>query len=253
MKPTKDLNKKLQSKLVIVKIPIVLVTIALILLVLLTPFFVMLFNVGFYYDEYQKLGTIQKIGKENAFLATYNMFSFFKCRNADFVKCEDALKVEYNYQGSRFQFTEDEIKHLEDVKSVFIGLTWVFYFVLLIFIFYSCFLGVSFFRRKRKKEFFHLYSKMLLKSGLYLLIAIGIFLIIMLNFDQAFITFHKLFFPQGNYAFPADSFIKTLFPDQFFSDFVRKMFSGMIITTGIFIVVGGIGSIFLREKKKKIN
>jgi len=48
-----------------------------------------------------------------------------------------------------------------------------------------------------------------------------------LDFDQAFLTFHELFFPQGNFLFGPDSNLLRLFPEGFW--FESALVAGLLI------------------------
>ncbi len=240
-----------KSKRIILKLPIILVIIALTGVLVVAPFFFTLYNFGFFEKQYKENGVFEKIGEDNALLATYNMFSFFKCRDSKFGSCEDSLKIVYSYNNQTFGFSKSEIGHLNDVKRVILGFTWVLIFLLIVIIFYTTFLFVAYKRRKKLRHFLSIMSKSFFRSGLYLLGILILLGIITLFFDSAFHVFHSIFFPQGNFSFPASSLIKTLFPDVFFLNFVKKMASIMIIECIIFIVLGLVGSIYFRKIKTK--
>ena len=48
-----------------------------------------------------------------------------------------------------------------------------------------------------------------------------------LDFDQAFLAFHELFFPQGNFLFGPDSNLLRLFPEGFW--FESALVAGLLI------------------------
>lgn len=52
--------------------------------------------------------------------------------------------------------------------------------------------------------------------SLGIILVSGVFLIT--SWDTLFINFHRIFFPQGNWAFPANSTLINLFPDWFWFD-----------------------------------
>jgi len=57
-------------------------------------------------------------------------------------------------------------------------------------------------------------------------------------FDAAFLAFHELFFPQGNFLFGPDSNLLKLFPEGFW--FESSMVAGLTILLGA-VVVGMVG------------
>ena len=112
-------------------------------------------------------------------------------------------------------YTEAEILHLEDVRAVMNKIDYLFYGLLLLNIFLlSCF-------RNRKLELLKW-----LKAGSIIAIisAVAIFLAILFGFNYFFTLFHYLFFPQGNWLFPADSLLIKTFPPDFFMLLGLKIF-----------------------------
>jgi integral membrane protein (TIGR01906 family) len=57
------------------------------------------------------------------------------------------------------------------------------------------------------------------------------------DFDGAFLAFHELFFPQGNFLFGPDSNLLRLFPEGFWFD--------VSITAGITIILAGVAVILV--------
>jgi integral membrane protein (TIGR01906 family) len=55
-----------------------------------------------------------------------------------------------------------------------------------------------------------------------------------LAFDQAFLLFHELFFPQGNFLFGADSNLLRLFPEGFW--FESSLVAGLLIVISALVV-----------------
>lgn len=56
------------------------------------------------------------------------------------------------------------------------------------------------------------------------ILAVALFLVLasLLDFDRLWLLFHALFFPQGNWAFPASSTLIMLYPGAFFERFVLR-------------------------------
>lgn len=133
-KQLSDKKKIFKVKRIIIKLPIVLVVIALVIILLVLPFFLTLYNFRFYTQQYNENKVFDKIGEENAILATYNIFSFFKCRETKQVKCGSSLDVEYNQNSQTWKFSDNEKSHLKDVKNLIFGSAWVFVFFLLVFV-----------------------------------------------------------------------------------------------------------------------
>jgi integral membrane protein (TIGR01906 family) len=66
--------------------------------------------------------------------------------------------------------------------------------------------------------------------GIAAIVAAGIFAI---AFDQAFLAFHELFFPQGNFLFGPDSNLLRLFPEGFW--FESSIVAGLLIVVSCLV------------------
>lgn len=75
-------------------------------------------------------------------------------------------------------------------------------------------------------------------SGALALIGIVVAVVATLFFDAAFLLFHRVFFPQGNFAFdPRTERLTQLFPDQFWSETVTLMaIVGLVIAVVVTMV-----------------
>ena len=58
--------------------------------------------------------------------------------------------------------------------------------------------------------------------------------IVAFAFDQAFLAFHELFFPQGNFLFGPDSNLLRLFPEGFW--FESSIAAGLLILLSCLVV-----------------
>ncbi|MBN2073710.1 MAG: hypothetical protein JW770_07185, partial [Actinobacteria bacterium] len=67
----------------------------------------------------------------------------------------------------------------------------------------------------------------------FLLLLFLILFILSENFSFLFGRFHLAFFPQGNYSFPEDSLLISMFPLRFFKDY----FISMVICSGTISLV----------------
>jgi integral membrane protein (TIGR01906 family) len=121
-------------------------------------------------------------------------------------------------------YTSAEISHLEDVKKVMGSADYLFYLALFI-----CIVILTCYRRDKeflRKLFF--YGGTVTVSILFLLL-----LLILSEFNSAFTAFHQIVFPQGNWLFPADSFLIQNFPIEFFIGISRKIFLFALILGGL--------------------
>ena len=123
-------------------------------------------------------------------------------------------------------YTSLEMSHLDDVKKVMDTVNFLFYGLLIIVL-------IMIISQWKKKKFL----VELCQDGGFSTIGtvILLFLAIILSFNITFTIFHLLFFPQGNWQFPADSLLIKNFPIGFF---VR-------ISTWIALLSFAEGSIFI--------
>ncbi|TKJ17041.1 hypothetical protein CEE44_00715 [Candidatus Woesearchaeota archaeon B3_Woes] len=124
-------------------------------------------------------------------------------------------------------FNSKEKSHLEDVKEVIRNFKRFFVFLSL---FNITLLSLLLFYSKEKL------SKLLISSGVLSLVLPVPF--IMFNFYNLFIKFHLIFFPQGNWRFPIDSTIISLFPRQFFYDATLNIILNSMMFGVIFLLIG---------------
>jgi integral membrane protein (TIGR01906 family) len=116
-------------------------------------------------------------------------------------------------------FAADEQSHLADVKHL---LSYAYYILeLLTVIVMFCMLDN--------------WRKVIrLGSALLALLLLFAFLI---PFDTFFTNFHKIFFPQGNWMFSADSTLITFYPTAFFMQFGISIAINALVAAFAFIIV----------------
>lgn len=133
-------------------------------------------------------------------------------------------------------YNADEISHLNDVKKVMGCLDYLFYFLLL-------FLTLILTYHKKNKEQL---QKLLAFGGITTIIfSLMIIIFTLLSFNYSFTIFHSIFFPQGNWSFPADSLLLQTFPLDFFISLSRSIFLGALFLGLVLIatpkIIGCIG------------
>jgi integral membrane protein (TIGR01906 family) len=107
--------------------------------------------------------------------------------------------------GTFSAFAADEAAHMRDVRVVFYGF-------LLLAIASVFLIAWQLTRHGRDVAVWRSISR----GGLWLVIALIVLgLFAAFAFDTAFELFHRIFFPGGNWAFPADSLLITLYPYAF--------------------------------------
>lgn len=187
---------------------------------LLIPLFLfnaLLYDKLFYSQEFSRLGVYEKQAEADAIAK--EILSF--------------LKGKVNLTTNLL--TEEEKSHLSDVKAIFTALRWTMYALagLLLVVFY--FVQKSVKLKEEKRAFLSMYF---MATGILLLALLFLLGISLFNFPSAFQEMHSLLFPQGNYEFPADSTLITLFPGQFFADFMRQVVINTALAVGTLVGIG---------------
>ena len=135
-------------------------------------------------------------------------------------------------------FTSAEISHLEDVKQVMNGLDFMFYALLLILT-----LIIVYFERNIGK------ITTLFRWGVIVtIVSMGVLVFLFyVQFGTAFVIFHNVFFPQGNWTFPSDSLLIQTFPFLFFMSLGRMIVIQSLVWGIVFIAV----SLFFRYARTR--
>lgn len=127
--------------------------------------------------------------------------------------------VSNQWQTSNQHLTSDEISHLQDVSNLLVGLVIVW-------------IGISFCLYKwREQSTLSRKQQVLVTISLYSLIILSI----SLNWQNSFTWFHQISFPQGNWAFPAESHLIQTFPNQFWK--TSALVHQLISLTGVSLYI----------------
>jgi integral membrane protein (TIGR01906 family) len=144
-------------------------------------------------------------------------------------------------------FNPAEKSHLLDVKNIILSLKSTTYLLVALLLTLKV-LSLIFFR----KIFLKNLGIITLMSGALSLLFGLLLLVLALNFEWAFINFHHLLFPQGNWMFPSNSSLIMLFPGQTFQDFFTTiLLRGFIIS--LLLTLLGIVLLLFRKKYKRKN
>jgi len=208
---------------------IYLAALFLFLVIILGSFSLMIFYKGFYIQEYSRLDVYSHVSELQGI-----------GRNDSVTMADDAidnvLKYFHGSEQLRY-FTPQEQSHMKDVKMLISTMNFIYYtsaifFIIIFIILYNML-------KKDLIDFIHKLSKILLYGSITsLIILIIIFLISIFAFEPFFITFHLIFFPQGNWTFDATSFLITIFPEQLFIDITLRIFVFAIIQAIVFLSIG---------------
>ncbi|MDP3640186.1 MAG: DUF1461 domain-containing protein, partial [Nanoarchaeota archaeon] len=142
---------------------------------------------------------------------------------------EKALQfLDGNLAEIPYSLTPEERSHLVDVERVMTSINAVFYVLLLtltILLTYT-----------RKQP---LFQKKLFRCGGIATVTFGFILLLFMlfSFTSSFTLFHQLFFPQGNWLFPENSFLIQTFPLSFFITAARNIFLVLLALGSLFILL----------------
>ena len=158
-------------------------------------------------------------------LLSYKMIVF----STDFTPAQQAWMDYFDEQGKLpANHTTNEISHMENVKKTreFVD-----------YLFYGLLLGITLILTYYKKEIKKI-KKLLQYGGITTIIALLVLLFFSFSsFNHLFALFHKVFFPQGNWLFPADSLLIQTFPIDLFIHLSTKIILLSLLLGILFIVV----------------
>jgi integral membrane protein (TIGR01906 family) len=120
-------------------------------------------------------------------------------------------------------FSEKEVSHLEDVKTVFDGINIFFVLLLILFI------GLLFLTN---------IPTMFQRGGVYALVLLAVFAV--LPFRWVFTLMHKILFPQGNWTFELGSTLIQYYPHSFWNQYYLIAGVMIVILSLLFILAGWI-------------
>ncbi|MFC1800885.1 DUF1461 domain-containing protein [Nanoarchaeota archaeon] len=148
----------------------------------------------------------------------------------EFLKDNEPLEVNYS---------ENEISHLEDVKSLMTKMNYYFIGVTVLII-----LSLLYIYKQDKKQ---IYKAFLYGGIVSFAVLMAILLWIIIDFTSIFDIFHKLLFQDGTYTFGPDEILPKIFPVSFFFNISKEIFTKTVISSAIFIALG----FALKKKRKK--
>jgi integral membrane protein (TIGR01906 family) len=131
-------------------------------------------------------------------------------------------------------FTDDERRHMSDVRSVFITAQVVAMACVL------AMLGLSL-RHVRRTRALRLVRAGALAAALGATLVGAAFAI---AFDAAFLLFHEILFPQGNFLFPTGSNLLVIYPERYWYGVTIRIAVTFLATA---VVVAGLAHLVLRH------
>ncbi|MFH1333011.1 MAG: DUF1461 domain-containing protein [archaeon] len=141
----------------------------------------------------------------------------------------DSEVIDYVLTGKTIEntsLTEDELTHLEDVKSL-VQIEKIILYALLT-------LAILLFFILKKKVFNPMYYGGIITVGAILIL----FLLVIFSFDFAFTIFHKTLFRNDLWLLPTGSKLLELFPKEYFVNFAKKLGLYSIIISLLLIIIG---------------
>jgi len=212
-------------------------SILLIVIIIFTPLAYYVFNFNFYNSLYENNGVFSVLDRDDVLNLTKNLFNFFKYGES-YKNCVFESYVRYADKSisSVAFFKPEEINHLDDVRRL-LSKIFIMYYTSIILLIILTILLIE----KNIFNFIKNISYSFIISSTAVMVVMIILYLLSENFWRLFENFHLMFFPQGNYTFPENSLIITLFPFGFFNDFFVKLVTCSSILSIIFLILGIIG------------
>lgn len=139
---------------------------------------------------------------------------------------------------------EDEIDHLMDVRVVIPEVR----IILLAFVLAM----VGLVRLSRESEHVSLVRRQVARGGLLTLALVALVGIgIATGWERTFVLFHEILFPQGNWAFPADSLLIQIFPNQFWFEAAAALVALTTVEAAALVSWGRRGDAPARPKPER--
>ncbi|MFH0870398.1 MAG: DUF1461 domain-containing protein [archaeon] len=195
----------------------VLATIFLVIIVFAASFFFVFIDKSFYDKSFTKYGAYDKIGVDGVRTTVDYLIKYLTSETTEINEVKELMI-----------FTEKERAHLEDVQHrivflKYLGIISAVALTAIIFRIRSKSKHNKDGKGKDSKAFVTTLKRIFLYSGISAITLIALLFLLSLSFPAFFEAFHKVLFPAGNYAFPSDSLLITMFPEKFFQDYARKM------------------------------
>lgn len=163
-----------------------------------------------------------------------DIWLFFQKRSGIVLQVDEAKTyndqiINFFKNGLQLDFlNEKERVHLEDVKQFIKIANFLF-----VFSFVAVICGVKYLSNKEKKFLLEATRKV---SISVFIITLLVSIAIVSNFDVSFLTFHKVLFVK-NFIFPANSLLKTLYPDNFFFGLSALYLISILLVSGTLAVI----------------
>jgi len=214
---------------------LIVLTFVLFSLIFLFSYKYVLYNKGFYEEEFSKNGVYEKYNKADV--------------DEEHDKIMEFLLTTKSI-GETKMLSEQGIQHLKDVKILMRNIEYFSYFIVIVV--FGLFAYLHF--KHKKKDI--LFAKATLFSGIISSVVLLILYFLSRNFNWFFVKFHEIAFSNDLWLMdPEKTMLVNLYPDQFWWDAFAKIIWIVMIVSVMFVLMGGIGWYFLkkREKQKEKN
>ncbi|HLC63115.1 MAG TPA: DUF1461 domain-containing protein [Candidatus Nanoarchaeia archaeon] len=186
---------------------------SLVLIIFLSSFSIMYFDKEFYFNQFEKNGGYERLGRENVNNNFNELMGYFQGNNE--------LKTGF--------FTLNEKKHLGDVKGILDNAFGVFYLALGASFLILIYLLVE----KKDISYDFIFSGVITLCIVLIAAAIALF-----NFSWLFTEFHLFSFDNELWLLPGNSNLIMMFPREFFFAIFLRI---LLITAGFSLVFIALG------------
>jgi uncharacterized membrane protein len=227
-------NKSARVSNRIINFLIFLNSIFLVIIILFSPLAYYVFNLDYYEALQEHYGVFSILNRDDVLNISEKIINFFKYRE-ELDYTEPALQARYadETRNTVMSFQQDEINHLYDVRIILTTIFIIYFISLILFIIILVILS-----KRNMKSFLRNTGRVFIIAPVIIFIIILLLLLFGRNFPVLFENFHKVFFPQGNYEFAANSLIISIFPFGFFYDFFVRLVTCSAIMSLIFLFTG---------------
>ena len=202
-------------------------------------------NKSFYLNEFHANDSAETVGISDADLnaVTTQLIKYLSGQS-------NTIQVNVTFYGSSKAtvfYGTDELDHMRDAKTVFVAARILGYTLFGVGAVVLIVLAILM-RKKFVKPFAFGAA---VGSAIFLCIGIILGIIIAADFNGAFVAFHKIFFPKGNWEFPESSAMIRMLPESLFTNAAAIILASAAVFS---VLLCGIGTFFLiRNRNKKVT
>ena len=228
----------------------VLAGICILCALLVTSFQIVCYSdMSMYQKEYEKYGVLKNMpagttmSSEDGLMKVTEHMMKYLIGDKDTPDLQVQIKTD---AGMIDFFNEREILHMKDVRDLFLKVLQIRYIAVMFAVFVLVYNRFAIFREKN--GFMKATGKgLLIGTGIFFGIVLILAVIFMVDFNSAFITFHKIFFTNDYWLLdPRTSLLINILPEGFFFDVVKKILAIFLPAAAVVV-----GTAFLIHRKYK--